>query len=81
MIRDALAVDDVGPVKVTPAKDLAPLVVDLATAARLLGVSDRHLRKFLHEIPHLRLGARLLFRVETLNEWLTIKEQTENGRV
>lgn len=77
MTRDAFAAVDAEPVKVTLAKELAPLVVDLATAARLVGVSDRHLRKFLNELPHVRIGGRLLFRVERLNEWLAAREATE----
>ena len=77
MNRNTLNPVDVEPVNVTPAKELAPLVVDLATAARLAGVSDRHLRKFLHELPHIRIGGRLLFRVERLNEWLAAREATQ----
>jgi excisionase family DNA binding protein len=67
------------PVEVVAPKELAPLVVDLATAAKLVGVSDRHLRKFLCEIPHVRIGGRLLFRVATLNEWLAGRETTETA--
>lgn len=70
-------VADVEPVKVTSAKELAPLLVDLQTAARLVGCSDRHLRKFLNELPHVRIGGRLLFRVTTLESWLAAREQTE----
>lgn len=57
-------------------KDIEPLVVSLVTAAKLTGVSDRHLRKYLHVIPHIRIGNRLLFRVDALRDWLATQEQT-----
>lgn len=62
-------------VTVNPESSIEPLVVSLATAARLLGVSDRHIRTHLAEIPHIRIGARLLFKVESLRQWLTEREQ------
>ncbi len=55
---------------------LEPLLVSMQTAARLLGVSDRHVRSHLDEIPHVRLGGRLLFRVASLRQWLAAIEQT-----
>ncbi len=58
---------------------IEPLVVSLATAAKLTGVSDRHLRKFLHVLPHIRIGNRLLFRVDALRGWLAAQETTEKG--
>jgi len=76
-MRDAFALDVPVPIVVTPAKELAPLVVDLATAAKLVGVSDRHLRKFLNVIPHIRIGNRLLFRVDALRDWLASREAVE----
>lgn len=57
-------------------KEIEPLVVSLVTAAKLTGVSDRHLRKFLHVIPHIRIGNRLLFRVDALRDWLAAQETT-----
>ena len=62
-------------VAVKSEKELEPLVVNLQTAARLTGVSDRHLRKVLGEIPHCRIGNRLLFRVASLRQWLTERAQ------
>ncbi len=76
-MRNAFAPDVPAPITVTPAKDLSPLVVDLQTAAKLCGVSDRHLRKFLNVIPHIRIGNRLLFRVDALRDWLASQETTE----
>lgn len=77
MTRAAFAVDVPAPITVTAAKELAPLVVDLTTAAKLCGVSDRHLRKQLHELPHVRIGGRLLFRVDALRDWLASREAVE----
>ena len=55
-------------------KEIEPLVVSLATAAKLLGCSDRHIRKQLGTIPHIRIGGRLLFRVDALRDWLIAQE-------
>lgn len=63
------------PVDVAPESSIEPLTVSLTTAARLLGVSDRHIRSHLAEIPHVRLGGRLLFRVESLRQFLAEREQ------
>ena len=60
---------------VKPEKEVEPLTVSLTTAARLLGVSDRHIRSHLAEIPHVRLGGRLLFQVDSLRQWLAEREQ------
>lgn len=64
------------PVTVLPHDSIEPLVVSLATASRLLGVSDRHIRSHLAEIPHIRLGGRLLFRLDSLRQFLAEREQT-----
>lgn len=64
------------PVTVKAETAIEPLVVSLATAAKLLGCSDRHIRSHLDRIPHIRIGNRLLFRVDALREWLIAQEQT-----
>lgn len=74
-----LSTSPIETVSVKPEKEIEPLVVSLATAANLTGVSDRHLRKFLHVIPHIRIGNRLLFRVDALRDWLAAQETTEKG--
>ncbi len=66
-------------VVVNSEQGIEPLTVSLATAARLLGVSDRHVRSHLHEIPHIRIGGRLLFRVAALRHWLIDSERTGAG--
>lgn len=77
MMRDAFTADAPASITVADPKQIEPLSVDLATAAKLVGVSDRHLRKFLHELPHVRIGGRLLFRVEKLRDWLAARETVE----
>ena len=47
-------------------------------AARVLGVSERTLRAWLPELPHVRRGGVVLIPVEPLREWL--KEQARAGR-
>ncbi len=73
-MRDASFLSAADPITVKAENAIEPLVVSLATAARLLGCSDRHLRTHLFEIPHIRIGGRLLFRVESLREWLAERE-------
>lgn len=63
------------PALVKDEKEIEPLTVSLTTAARLLGCSDRHIRSHLHEIPHIRLGGRLLFRMDSLRSFLAEREQ------
>jgi excisionase family DNA binding protein len=50
-----------------------PLAVDIAQAAGLLGVSANLLRTKVdrHEVPHFRIGDRLLFSIEALRQWST----------
>ena len=55
---------------------IEPLVVSLETTAKLLSCSDRHIRNYLDSIPHIRIGNRLLFRVDALRHWLESKETT-----
>lgn len=71
-----LSMSSADAVAVKSEKEIEPLVVSLATAAKLCGCSDRHLRKFLDRIPHIRIGNRLLFRVDALREWLVAQETT-----
>ena len=72
-----LSLSPAEPVTVKPESAIEPLVVSFATAAKLVGVSDRHLRKYLHVIPHIRIGNRVLFRVDALRDWLAAQETTE----
>ena len=49
-------------------------------AAEALGVSQRHLRSILPEIPHLYLGSRLVIPVKPFEEWLRERAKTEGAR-
>jgi excisionase family DNA binding protein len=47
--------------------------------AAVLGVSERHIRQHLHELPHLRLGDTVLIPVDLLREHLRERAQTEES--
>lgn len=55
--------------------DIAPLSVGLATAAKMLGVSERHLWQQAKDgvIPSVRTGRRIIFVVDQLKKWLEEK--------
>ncbi len=57
----------------------ARLALSLAEAARTLGVSERHLRSILPELPHLHLGARVVIPVDALREWLRGRAENEDA--
>jgi helix-turn-helix protein len=46
------------------------LALSIAEAAQALGVSERHLRTHLSEIPHARIGGRVVVPVDAAREWL-----------
>ena len=50
-------------------------------AAAALGVSERTLRQYLPEIPHLRLGSAVVVPVDSFREWLREQAQTEPAKV
>ncbi len=60
------------------AERLALSVPETATA---LGVSERHLRDLLPEIPHTRLGGRVVIPVEQMRKWLADQTKIEPNRV
>lgn len=64
-----------------PKKELLPdrrLVVSTSEAAKMLGVSDRHLHRMSVEegLPRVMIGARVCYRIETLERWLAENELT-----
>jgi excisionase family DNA binding protein len=62
--------------------DLATrLGLTMAEAARSLGVSERHLRSVLPDLPHVHLGRRVVIPVDGLREWLKQKTEIERGQV
>jgi excisionase family DNA binding protein len=50
-------------------------------AAKALGVSERTLRQILPELPHVRLGGRIVIPVQALREWLRELTETQKGRI
>ena len=51
------------------------LALTVNEAAAALGVSERHLRSMLPDIPHVRLGERVLIPTKPFEEWL--RKRTE----
>jgi excisionase family DNA binding protein len=56
------------------------LALSLAEAARALGVSERHVREILPDLPHVHLGRRVVIPVEALREWLRDRARAERSR-
>lgn len=59
------------------ADPLQPLAVGASEAERILGFGSRKLWSLTAsgEIPHVRVGRRVLYRVEALREWLAERER------
>ena len=56
------------------------LALTVAEAAAAVGVSERHLRSMLPEIPHTRLGGRVVVPVEPFRDWLKDRARAEEAR-
>ena len=57
------------------------LALTVPEAAAALGVSERHLRQLMPEIPHLRVGRRVVIPVEPFREYLRARCEAERGKV
>ena len=57
------------------------LALTVEEAAAAVGVSERHLRTMLPEIPHLRLGNRVIIPVKPFDEWLRKRAEQEMSAV
>ena len=57
------------------------LALTVSEAAAALGVSERHLREVLPEIPHTRVGRRVVIPVEPFREYLRARCEAERGKV
>ena len=53
------------------------LALTVAEAATAVGVSERHMRALLPEIPHLRLGNRVVIPIEPFRNWLRERALSE----
>lgn len=53
------------------------LLIGVTATAQSLGISERALWTLTKngEIPHVRLGRRVMYRPESLREWLSAREQ------
>jgi excisionase family DNA binding protein len=57
------------------------LALTVEEAAAAVGVSERHLRTMLAEIPHLRLGNRVVIPVKPFDEWLRKRAEQEANAI
>ena len=55
------------------------LALTVPEAAAAMGISERHLRTMLAEVPHVYLGGRVVIPVEPLREWLRAQAQAEKA--
>jgi excisionase family DNA binding protein len=60
---------------------LPPLLVDVQQAAGLLSLSDRTIRTLVKrgELPHVRIGSRLLFIPKDLARWVEARRTPANA--
>ena len=56
------------------------LALSIAEAAASIGVSERHLRTLLPEVPHCYVGNRVVIPVEPLREWLRDHAKADKTR-
>ena len=57
------------------------LALTVSEAADAVGISERHFRSMLSEIPHVYIGNRVVIPVELFQEWLRKQAKAEPGRV
>jgi excisionase family DNA binding protein len=57
------------------------LALTVAEAAQVLGVSERHIRNLLPELPHVYLGNRPVIPVDALRKWLDEHAEIQRGRI
>jgi len=57
------------------------LALSIAEAAAAVGVSERHMRTLMPEIPHCRIGNRVVIPVSLLAEWLRKQAQEDEDVV
>ena len=60
-------------------EDFTPLLVNAATAAKLLGISERNLwqQKKEGNIPYIKIGKLTKYHIPTILKW--IDDNTQNG--
>ena len=56
------------------------LALTVAEAAEAVGVSERHFRSMLSEIPHVYIGNRVVIPIEQFKEWLRKRAEAQGAR-
>ena len=56
------------------------LALSVEEAAKAIGVSERHLRTVLPEIPHFHIGRRVAIPIDLRREWLRQRGEAERTR-
>ncbi len=54
------------------------IALSVSEAADAVGVSERHLRKLLPEIPHMHIGGRVVIPVKEFEAWLGEQVKAES---
>lgn len=57
------------------------LALSIPEAASVLGVSEGHVRNLMPELPHVRLGGRVVIPVEALRKWLRELTEAQTGQI
>ena len=56
------------------------LALTVPEAVKAVGISERHFRSMLPEIPHVRIGERVVIPVGPLEEWLRKRADAQSAR-
>ena len=56
------------------------LALTVSEAADAVGISERHFRSMLSEIPHVYIGSRVVIPVEPFKEWLRKRAEAQGAR-
>ena len=57
------------------------LALTIPEAAEVIGVSERHIRSLLPEIPHCHVGGRVVIPVSLLEGWLCKQAEVEKNGI
>ena len=57
------------------------LALSVSEAAAAIGVSERHFRSILGEIPHLYVGTRIVIPTDSFRDWLRTQAKVEGNKV
>ena len=57
------------------------LALSVPEAAAAIGVSERHFRSVMSEVPHCRVGTRVVIPIDSFRDWLRTRAQIEGNHV